>query len=168
MTLSNWIERRVGLRPDVVVVVLSSLLALGCDLTSTHHRFEDEGLLCLYPAESGAATVVPPNSPQVYAVDRAIEVTVTMPACLSSSCSHDAMASCTAEVEGTVIRVRSKASYRQQGVTCTDDCGLLAARCSTPPLPAGTYEVRHGVSALTITVPSNMTLPCVGKGLGGL
>jgi hypothetical protein len=63
---------------------------------------------------------------------------------------------------GNVIEVKSTGSFREQGLTCGSDCGILSAQCSTPPLPAGTYEVRHGTDRLTITIPSTVPRPCAG------
>jgi hypothetical protein len=158
----------ISWRRDLGVVVLSLLLGLSCDPFGTEHTFEDEGRVCLYPGGSTAANPFGlQRDPLPYQANQALDLVITMPDCLSSSCSHDERATCSAAVEGTTIRVQSAASYRQQGTTCTDDCGALAARCSTAPLPAGTYDIRHGDTTLTITIPSTVPPPCAGKGLGG-
>jgi hypothetical protein len=149
-------------------VAVLSLLWLSCDLVGTVHSFEDEGRICLYPGGSRAAqSFGAPGEPLRYEASGALDLVITMPDCLSGSCSHDERAACSAVVEGGTIRVQSSASYVEQGTTCTSDCGFLSARCSTAPLPPGTYEIRHGDTTLAITIPSTVKPPCAGKGLGG-
>jgi hypothetical protein len=92
-----------------------------------------------------------------------VQITVQAPTCLSGTCSHDAKATCAATLEGNVIQVTSAASYREEGAVCTDDCGALVASCSTPPLPAGTYRVRHGAETIVLPVPMIIVPPCAGK-----
>jgi hypothetical protein len=153
---------------DRTVAVLSLVVALACDAFGTHHSFEDEGRICLYPGGSSAADPFGwRTSPLSYEGNRALDIVITMPDCLSGSCSFDEKAECTADVEGGVIRVKSSASYREQGTTCTTDCRALVAKCSTAALPLGTYTVQHGDTTLALTVPSTTAPPCGGKGIGG-
>jgi hypothetical protein len=155
---------------DLLVLILS-LLAAGCDLGETH-RFANEGRVCVFPGGSPAASsVLPAQEPLSYAADAPLEVTVTLPNCLSGSCTEDRRAECTAKLEGNVIQVRSTASYSDTGSgllprSCTDDCRLLSARCSTGALPAGTYEIKHGATSMMVTLPSRVPPPCAGRGLG--
>ncbi len=147
---------------DLHVAILS-LLALSCDPLGTSHSFEDEGQICLYPAGTPGQSRLQ-SEPFSYPANRGIDIVVTAPDCLSSSCSHDEQATCTATMEGDdVIRVRSRASYREAGSICSADCRSLSATCSTGPLPPGTYQVRHGDSTFALTVPSTVEPPCAGK-----
>lgn len=142
------------------------VLPAACDL-GQQHSWTDQGRVCLFP--SGEMPAVPyarPTDSRNFVADRPLDVTVVAPTCLSSSCSHDAQASCTATVNGNQIEITSRASYVEQGNLCSADCRALEARCSTGPLPAGTYEVRHGQERLTVTVPSTVATPCAGQGLG--
>ena len=151
---------------DQLLALLLALTALACDRAGTTHSFKDEGRLCLFPAGSTAGTPFGPQTePRSYPADGALRLEVLAPTCLSSSCSHDRKAECSVVVTGNTIEVKSVASFREEGDTCTADCGALVATCSTPPLPAGTYQVRHGATTLTLTVPSMASPPCGGKGL---
>ncbi|MES1165630.1 MAG: hypothetical protein ABUR63_07735 [Verrucomicrobiota bacterium] len=62
---------------------------------------------------------------------------------------------------------RRKTSHVDEGNTCTTDCRILVGTCSTGPLPAGVYEIRHGTTSLMLTVPSTVIAPCGGQGIGG-
>jgi hypothetical protein len=66
-------------------------------------------------------------------------------------------------LNGNVLVVTSSSSFRREGEVCTDDCGALVARCTTPPLPAGTYFLQHGDERLVLMVPSTVPVPCAGK-----
>jgi hypothetical protein len=148
-----------GLRPDLVVVV--GLLAGGCDDV---HRFENEGRICVGPAPALAGSQVPGS--QRFEENQPLFVLVMMPECLNS-CSRDREAACEAKIDGTAIVVTSHGSFRQHGSTCTKDCRGLAADCSTGPLAAGTYEIRHGEERISLTIPSTVPAPCAGHGPGG-
>ena len=153
--------------PRDLGVVIASLIILGCD-SGTTHTFKDEGRLCVYPGGDRPISPLPNGTdPQNYGAEQGLDLNVVMPDCLSSSCGLDRQAECTAAVNGSLIDVTSKASYRQQGNTCTTDCGVLVAKCSVPPLPAGAYTIRHGLTELTLTVPSMVAPPCGGTGIGG-
>jgi hypothetical protein len=54
------------------------------------------------------------------------------------------MASGSATRTGITFRITSRPSFVEKtgSVACTDDCGILIARCSTEPLPAGSYRFR--------------------------
>jgi hypothetical protein len=152
---------------DRAVAVLSFLVALACDPFGSHYSFKDEGRICLYPGGSPAAEAFAlQTNPLSYEGNRALDIVITMPRCLSGSCSFDRKAECTAAAEGGIIRVQSSASYREQGTACTDDCVALAAKCSTAALPPGAYQVQHGDTTLALTVPSTIKRPCGGNGLG--
>jgi hypothetical protein len=150
-----------------LAVAISLCLAVGCGRGATHHAFKDEGKVCVFPAGSGDPPLFIGTEPQAYEANRIVRIQVAAPVCLSSSCSHDRMAECTAVVDGNVITVSSTASFREEGNTCTTDCGTLAASCSTTPLAPGTHEIRHGTTTLNLMVPSMTPVPCGGKGVGG-
>ncbi|TXD36116.1 hypothetical protein FRC98_13415 [Lujinxingia vulgaris] len=108
-------------------------------------EFENEGTVCLHLADD----------PQDYS-DRDIpSLSVTLPVCLSSSCSEAPQASCQASVDGTTITLTSAASYLDTstaGGACTDDCGQLQATCAIPALEPGEYTVVHGDETFTLQV----------------
>jgi hypothetical protein len=168
MTKNTWTPLQRPAFRDLAVAILSCLaVAAGCD-GSVNHVFKDEGRLCVLPAASGDVNpFIESTVPVDYGPDRALDIQVVAPTCLSSSCTHDRKAECTASVAGKVITIASNASYGEGGNACTTDCRVLVAKCSTPQLPAGTYEVRHGTTTLMLTVPSTATPPCGGKGIGG-
>lgn len=104
--------------------------------------FEDEGELCF--AERGGG----------------VSIEVTAPGCLSSSCSRDVAAECSATLEGTRIEVTSSISWEEkQRGTCTLDCGIAMASCGLDALPAGTYTVVHGEDEVELTVPVVASCP---------
>ena len=149
-------------RPDLIVLVVL-LLAAACGPTSQVHTYADEGKVCVLPQSADINAFLWSSTSVSLAADRAVEVSVMMPTCLSSSCSHEPQADCTATLTGNDIDVTSKGSYIEQGDVCTSDCGALVARCTTPPLPAGRYQLRHGQEALTFTVPFEGIVPCAGR-----
>jgi hypothetical protein len=128
--------------------------------------FNDQGRVCVFPegVDPGNAFLTP-SGLVAFQSDKMATITVMAPTCLSSSCSKDAKAQCSVMVNGNLLQVTSTASFRQEGNVCTDDCGALVGRCTTPPLPAGTYTLQHGADRITITVPSTVPVPCTGKAL---
>ncbi len=149
--------------PLALTLLLAVLPATSCGLFSEHHSFKDQGRMCVLPEAARDAFVPPAPSSRSYAANQRLAIQVTMPDCLSSSCSHDAHADCTAEVKGTTIQVTSRGSYNEdKSGPCTLDCGSLVAHCLTGPLPAGTYEIRHGNATVSLTVPSTVDTPCAG------
>jgi hypothetical protein len=142
------------------------LAGLACDhaaATSTDHSFKDQGKVCAFPEGEDVGNAFLPPPSVTFQADRSATITVMAPACLSSSCSKDAKAQCAAVLDGNVIKVTSTASFRQEGQTCTTDCGALVARCSTPPLPAGTYFLDLGGERAVLMVPSMGPAPCAGQ-----
>ncbi|MES2644487.1 MAG: hypothetical protein V4850_33680 [Myxococcota bacterium] len=60
------------------------------------------------------------------------EIVVTFPGCISSSCDTVTSASCTAELVDGVLVVHAEAVIESLGDECTDDCGIVQARCAAP------------------------------------
>jgi hypothetical protein len=152
-----------ALLPFAMISVLGCQSS-GAGPASVDHSFKDQGRVCAFPEGIDPGNAFLPADSVSFQADRTATITVMAPTCLSSSCSKDATAACTATVSGNVIQVASTASFRQnvEGA-CTDDCGALVAHCTTPPLPAGTYFLRHGADQAVITVPSTGSAPCAGK-----
>jgi hypothetical protein len=151
--------------PRALALVILSLAA-ACDSSGpsgSEKVFQDQGKVCAFPPGTDPAPFGGPNEPASFPADRALLITVMAPTCLSSSCSKDRKAECSTEVKGNVIVVTSKLSFRQEGTTCTADCGALVARCMTPPLPAGSYLVQHGTQNFGLTVPTTTIPPCAGQ-----
>lgn len=87
----------------------------------------------------------------------AVSVEVSAPDCLSSSCTRNVEASCSAAVEGTRIEITSDFSWEEKDRgTCTLDCGSATAACSVGPLADGTYTVVHGEEEFQLVVPLEM------------
>lgn len=83
-------------------------------------------------------------------------IEIWLDACLSSSCSREATASCTATASGNTITLTSAFSWEENvapDAMCTEDCNQIMASCELPALPEGTYEVQHGDDLLSLTVP---------------
>ncbi|RVU46902.1 hypothetical protein EA187_07140 [Lujinxingia sediminis] len=115
-----------------------------------HITFENEGTVCLHLADD----------PQDYSERQIPSLSVTLPVCLSSSCSKAPQASCQASVEGTTITLTSSASYLDTstaGGACTDDCGQLQATCAIPALEPGEYTINHGDESFTLQVDAAQT-----------
>jgi hypothetical protein len=148
-------------------VLLFLLADLGCHSSvdpGTDHSFKDQGRVCAFPdGTDPGSPFLPATDPVAFQADRSATITVMAPTCLSSSCSKERQAECTAVLAGNVIQVSSTASFRQEGQVCTDDCGALVARCTSPPLPAGTYFLQHGADRIVLMVPSSGPAPCTGK-----
>jgi hypothetical protein len=149
-----------GFRPDLFVVVV--LLGAAC---GDVRRFENEGRICVAATVEATHSAVRGQvpSPQQFGEGQPLFIEVMMPTCLSSSCSHDIEAVCAAAVDGAAIVVSSHGSFREGGVSCSADCGFLLASCSTGPLAAGTYEVRHGAERISLTIPSMAPVLCAGQ-----
>lgn len=120
---------------------------------------EDVGRVCLHgdPLVSGAQTFAA-GSPVNLVYEGVGE-------CLSSSCTTDRSAACSATLEGGVVQVRAVGQWvdiSAQQQACTADCQVLGARCATVPLPAGVYEVRFGPGRVSLAVPSQHgDPPCI-------
>ena len=121
---------------------------------------ENVGRVCLHgdPLRSG---------PQTFAADTPVNLVYnSSEECLSSSCTTDRSASCTAASQSGVVEVASVVTWRdisaQQGNACTQDCLTLGAQGATAALPAGTYELRFGAGRLALAIPSqHPDPPCI-------
>jgi hypothetical protein len=129
-----------------------------------HTELSNQGKICLYPAgENTGVPAVADTTLRSYAIDQPVNVAVQFPACLSSSCTQDRMASCTVAGASGALQVTSSGSYTTiNAAMCTTDCGFLIARCQTPALPAGTTTFQHGTTTLTVTLPFTGPAPCAG------
>jgi len=155
------------MRTSFATLALATL-AMSCGGCSgqTLRQFSNEGMACLYPASNTTGIPsVPDDSGNSFAAGEAVNVAVQFRVCLSSSCSKDAMASCSVTRSGNTFRVVSSGSFVEHtgSGACTDDCGLLIARCSTEPLPAGSYRFEHGQTSRTLDVPYTMPSVCFGQ-----
>lgn len=108
------------------------LLACGEDETAVR---EDQGPVCWSQTEAQLQAVVP------------------LQECLSATCDLHRHSECSLSLEADGIRVRSRFSYVQKSGSCTPDCGLIAARCTMPLPPSGTYRVLLGDQDSEITLP---------------
>ncbi len=132
-----------------------ALLCAGCDEEFSTSALTNEGTACLV-----APAADPP--PGEVAADEMAHVHVVMDGC-ASGCTVVDEASCTATLDGSVLRVESQARLRiRQGDQCSFECVAVEATCPTPPLPAGTYTVQHGDATRAVTVPG--TDACPGPG----
>lgn len=99
--------------------------------------YVDEGAVCFEPSGTD------------------VTVHVTVQDCMSSSCSRNFDAECSAVVEGTEITLQSDIRWEddQGNVSCTDDCGIPAVSCTIANLAEGTYTVTFGTETFSLTVP---------------
>jgi hypothetical protein len=82
--------------------------------------------------------------------------------CLNSCATGNA--TCTVRLSGRAVQIASVGfiSERMGGGPCTAICGPLVARCETPPLPAGSYEITYNSDKRELAVPSE---PAVERGV---
>jgi hypothetical protein len=138
------------------------LVAVGCTRSETL-TFQDEGKICVWPEGVEGSHSFGSKTPFSFAAGEVLQISVVMPTCLSSSCSKDPEASCEVKLAENLLSVTSTGAYRDEGRTCTGDCGFLVARCVSPVLAAGTYTIRHGTDELVLGVPSTTNLTCAGR-----
>jgi len=151
------------LAPCAVLAVLAACGGAAAPPPDIDYSLVDTGQVCLSatvePGASGAGT---------FAVDAPVYASFDARVCLSSSCSRDPRATCEITRTDGAIAVTSLASWTDTSPSaegCTADCGFLRARCQLGALPAGTYTVRYGGQALTLTVPSQLAAaPCLTVG----
>jgi hypothetical protein len=163
--------RRKGVErlPRIGALLALSWLATACpgidSGVSTSH-FEDMGRICVFPdsIDFGAPLQTPPQ-PVSYQENHPAHIRVLAPICLAGSdCTWNPQTTCSATLDGSDIRVTSRASVVHEAACYEGACrGGLVASCTTPPLPAGTYQVRFGSQQLGLTVPTSMLVPCVGR-----
>ena len=147
-----------------LLAALGLLLLSACPSPVMRETRENEGAVCVLSQEQDQTW----QTPQDFASGHEVFVRYYVDVCLSSSCDTDREATCTVALEGTVIHVESRAQWSSQSGPggCTTDCGLLTATCRTPPLPAGTYTVRHGGEEVALTIPSQTDqAPCTSEPL---
>lgn len=130
----------------------------GCGAFSwEERRVDDEGHVCL------SAEAFPFGSALVRLDENApLTVKVVAPTCLSSTCSRDAHGSCDLVRRDQELLVTSRFVWEEKTRgSCTDDCGQLSATCSSEPLPAGNYAVRHGAEQHALVIPSRDLPACL-------
>ena len=92
--------------------------------------------------------------------DDEVTITVVPEVCISSSCSRNYVATCTAVAEDGVIEVRTQVRWgdRVGPMGCTDDCGpgFSNVVCSTTAEP-GTWTVVYGDSEVEVELPSEVS-----------
>ena len=115
-----------------VAGLTAALMGCGQEETTVH---EDEGGVCLSQTESELRAIVP------------------LPDCLSASCDIQRQSECSLSLEAEGIRVHSRFSYLRKSGSCTLDCGIIAARCTMPLPPTGTYPVLLGDRGGEIILP---------------
>ena len=140
------------MRRAICLAVTSSLIACGAEqivLDETAGRVQ----LCAFDAPS-TQTAYPlgPSGPPSFASGAPSILHVAGASCLSSSCTTDVVALCTATLDGQTVRVEADFSWSETTGTCTDDCRSIVATCSTPALSAGMYTIFLGTRTATVTV----------------
>ncbi|HEY3500338.1 MAG TPA: hypothetical protein VGK73_36855 [Polyangiaceae bacterium] len=112
-------------------------LLSGCVSTDTHTH-TNTGELCFKSTETGS-----------------VEMVVTFPDCLSSSCDEEIQANChVVEKNGTIVVEGFAEVESQKGGSCTADCGSLTAKCESAPIAPGTYPVAYGANMGSLTLPT--------------
>jgi hypothetical protein len=139
-------------------------IAVAACTTETPHHYQNEGKLCVYPADVYGDPASAAVQSYVYAADSSFNVVVAFKGCLSGSCSRDRVTSCSVAETGGEFQVTSEGSYVELDKdTCTTDCMRFAATCTTPTLPAGDQVFHGGADTLVLTLPSAGPPPCAGQ-----
>jgi hypothetical protein len=133
----------------------SCLLALAACAGEDREKHVNEGDLCLLPHENAGPDAGTPRLLD----DREIELWVSMPGCLSSSCDTDRELTCEVSVAGNEVAIESVLAWTSKTGSCDADCGFIRATCKIPPLPAGSYLLRHGDETRSVSVPGD-TVRC--------
>lgn len=126
----------VNVTRALCLMCVFALIACGDEKTVT--LVENDGALCVSPTTEG------------------IDVKVVFDACISPGCDHKESASCAATLADGRIQITSHAvvaHVRDETRFCAAACVPPATTCSLGVAQAGTYEVMHGVSMGTITLP---------------
>ena len=119
---------------------------------------DDDGTVCIDGALLGGVSAVQLPS------DAPLTLRVSTSACLGSACTRQRRASCSVVLSGSELFVSSHFRWEERGAYpngCTDDCVALHAQCETPPLPPGTYVVRHGADAFPLRIPGQPAIGCL-------
>ena len=153
---------------SALLALLTLLAACGDGTTDNwvEQNANDRGQLCLFTSQAAAGDpFAMPSSDQVYTADQPLVARFVAHGCLSSSCSQNALVSCSASlVVSSQLAVSTTATWEEnqgEGVACTTDCGIMNASCSTPSLPAGTYAIGFGGQTASLTVPSTRAALCM-------
>jgi hypothetical protein len=138
------------------------VMAIGCTGDPADPKYvlaEDRGHLC---AASPGAMAAFSECPMTFAADTQVELHVDFELCLSGSCDTPGPSSCSAQRNGSVIRVTAVGKYTSETVgACTDDCKFLRTRCATEALPAGQYTIEYAGKSLPLEIPSTTTAHCM-------
>lgn len=108
-----------------------------CDGGEADTVFTNAGALCFRSTSTGS-----------------VEVTVSFPGCLSSSCDKPKTALCRVTLQDGVLKVASYGEVEHEGGACTDDCGSFTTHCTSEPIPPGTYAVTYGELTTELTLPT--------------
>jgi hypothetical protein len=157
----------ISIRLAGVVLGIVALAAVGCG--GKEVQVENQGRLCVFPSSNAGQNGFGPldPTPRQYVAGEPLQLSVVFPLCLSSSCSTDRQASCTAAQSGNTFAVTAKGSYHEAGSgACTADCGTLAPSCETPMLSEGTFTFQYAGGSVDLVVPSTVAPPCVGTAFG--
>jgi hypothetical protein len=157
----------IAIRMAVLVGLALGTGAVGCSGNADggmDKTVRNVGNLCVFPAGiTDGDPMVYAGGAQDYAAGQPANLAVLFDVCLSSSCMTNARASCTPTQEGDVFHVDATLTYHDTGAsTCTTDCGRQIARCTTPPLDAGTFTFNFSGFNTQLAVPSSVVPPCVG------
>jgi hypothetical protein len=123
---------------------------LGCSVVDRGETtYSDHGAVCLRSTDSGG-----------------LEISVTFPVCLSSSCERAGETSCSLTRRDTELEIRSRGVVENVGARmCTSDCGSLQAFCESEPLEPGGYVVVHGSDSATVSLPQASLLLFADDGM---
>ncbi len=120
-----------------VVMVLATIV--GCSSGDTVEEFVNEGSWCLRPSEGE---------------DESVTATVITPGCYSGSCSEPMATQCSLTRDGATLTLTSLLRVKQlDHDACTADCRIYHASCSLSGLSDGQYDIVHGDTRTTVTLP---------------
>lgn len=130
----------------------------------TRYRFEDALPFCVFKDlyEAGTARFLRDVKKTKLAAGSAVTFGVYPPWCVHPTCDQVPSLQCNVERDGNTLIIHSQwYGYHKDKSVCTADCYPFAASCSTAPLEAGTYTVKHGKESIELRIPGAVTQPCV-------
>ena len=141
------------------LLLLSSCCVIATACSGPDVERIDEGKLCIYASMPDSPGMEGPT--QDFVAGEPVFVSVSTEDCISA-CIENELAACTVTVDGEQLTVSSELSWNEPSgeQACIDLCGSLGAICASDPLPTGAYQVVHGSTQRTLSIPSNGVEPC--------
>lgn len=125
----------------------------------------DDAQLCVFGDLDAQFNANAPSEvkPQRLAADEAVVFGVFPGYCVREGCDDRPSLECRVERQGSTLVIKSRYwGARKPGGDCGQvDCHPVTAGCATPPLPRGSYNIRHGDRQFTLKIPTTLRKPCI-------